>query len=511
MANPSVTEVVEKVLQANESGVLQIPTVGVEGTNEAVLELSSLPPLNLEKRLKYLIGYPHGCLEQTTSRAYPQLFLEDLVELSEKQLREVKVHISEAISKIARMQTSRGGFSYWPGQGEDFWATSYAGSFLLDARKKGWAIPERVIQSLVKFQSKTARSWTRHTQYNDDLQQAFRLYNLALASRPELGLMNRLREDRKTSWLANWYLSTAYAVIGQLEVARNIVANLEIGDMDEASNRFSYGSVYRDQGIILEAHLAMNNNEEAFSLLRDLSNALASNIWMSTQTTAYTLKAIGKLLGTQKNITGINATTKMMEESPVQMKSKFAYQQMEIPTNTIGQPCQIDNNSQAILFARILSTGTPLEGLEKADNRGLTCQVQLLDLDGQLIDPSLPFVQGSDARVLTTISNVSGQYINEIALTQILPSGWEIINNRLNEERATTNNFEYQDVRDDRVMTYFDLNPGQKMTIEIRVNNSYAGKYYLPGTLVEAMYDTSKYARTSGRWIEIQDIMHSDL
>ena len=92
----------------------------------------------------------------------------------------------------------------------------------------------------------------------------------------------------------------------------------------------------------------------------------------------------------------------------------------------------------------------------------------------------------------------------EIALSQIFPSGWEIHNPRMtNGETGGFDKPKYQDIRDDRVYTYFDLKAGRKKTFRVMLNASYAGKFYLPTTYVETMYNAEINARQHGQWVEV--------
>ena len=91
-----------------------------------------------------------------------------------------------------------------------------------------------------------------------------------------------------------------------------------------------------------------------------------------------------------------------------------------------------------------------------------------------------------------------------MALTQIFPSGWEITNSRLdNISRWKSDNFTYQDIRDDRVMTYFDLKRGQSKTFRLMANASYTGEFYLPSVKCDAMYDHNIMAVSNGKWVKI--------
>jgi len=82
--NPPTTKVIEKVVEGNQSWSPSFDLTGIKGTNTAYLEVSNIPPMNLEKRLNYLIRYPHGCVEQTTSSGFPQLFLNQVLDLSDE-------------------------------------------------------------------------------------------------------------------------------------------------------------------------------------------------------------------------------------------------------------------------------------------------------------------------------------------------------------------------------------------------------------------------------------------
>ncbi len=102
------------------------------------------------------------------------------------------------------------------------------------------------------------------------------------------------------------------------------------------------------------------------------------------------------------------------------------------------------------------------------------------------------------------MSNYSARNLENIALTHIVPSGWEIHNARLaGEEITSATEIDYQDIRDDRIYTYFGLKAGESKELKATFNAAYLGKYYLPGISVEAMYDASKYARTKGQWVQV--------
>ncbi|MEJ0056504.1 MAG: hypothetical protein WDN75_13145 [Bacteroidota bacterium] len=157
------------------------------------------------------------------------------------------------------------------------------------------------------------------------------------------------------------------------------------------------------------------------------------------------------------------------------------------------------------MFARIITEGVPARGEEVEASNNLSVSVTYADTDGGAIDPS-SLEQGTEfvATVSVTNPGVRGGYKN-LALNQIFPSGWEINNLRLDdaEDMLKNDSFTYQDIRDDRVYTYFDLNGSQRKTFKVMLTATYAGSFYLPAMSCEAMYDRSVYARTKGQVVQV--------
>ena len=112
------------------------------------------------------------------------------------------------------------------------------------------------------------------------------------------------------------------------------------------------------------------------------------------------------------------------------------------------------------------------------------------------------------AEVMLTNPGQRGKY-QQMALSQVFPSGWEVINARSSDLAQTTTAasvFDYQDVRDDRVCTFFELGPGQFKTFRVLLMAAYPGRFYLPAVRCEAMYDHTISARSPGRWVEVTPV-----
>src|SRR5690606_32754133 len=164
------------------------------------------------------------------------------------------------------------------------------------------------------------------------------------------------------------------------------------------------------------------------------------------------------------------------------------------------------NNQDNVVYVRVLNSGKLPLGEELSEQRGLSVSVTYKDLKGNTIAIG-KLMQGQDFVASVTVRNLKNEDVNDIALTQIFPSGWEIVNTRFTDfGDTTTSQARYTDIRDDRVNFYFDLSRSGKYdskTFNVMLNASYLGTYYLPGIQAEAMYDNEYLVRTKGRWIEV--------
>jgi uncharacterized protein YfaS (alpha-2-macroglobulin family) len=510
-SNPEITELHAEVIDPGKSWSSEFKLPGMAGTNKGYLEISSIPPIDIERRLHYLITYPHGCVEQTTSAVFPQLYLSDIMELDVNYKTTISNNIKAGIDRLKSFLTSGGGFSYWPGENyTSDWGTSYAGHFLLEAEKKGYALPVGLKSSWLKYQKKMARQWRNETgkdYYNQGyLEQAYRLFTLAFAGDPEMGAMNRLREDKGLSLQAKWRLAASYVLAGQAETARQLIA-LSSTDITPYSGFYSsYGSMERDWAMILETLVLLNDRTKAAPLAIKISEQLTHDYWMSTQTTAYCLLAMAKFAGFSGNSKTMTFSYKINDSKTIRATTVKPVSKTTLAISKTAENGKIflENNGQGLLYARIILNGIPETGNETSSENSIGMQVIYKDLKGSTIDVTR-LDQGFDFMAVVTVNNSSSFYYKDLAITQIFPSGWEIRNTRQHDFQSSyeISTPTYQDIRDDRVYTYFHLNSGQSKTFVIQLNASYLGRFYLPGVYCEAMYDNSINAIQAGRWIEV--------
>ena len=504
--NPTTSKPIDNTLEANTTQALDFTTFGVTGTNSATVEFSTMPPMDFSRRLQYLIQYPHGCVEQTTSSVFPQLFLSTIFDLTFDKKQQIQSNIENGIKRLGHFQQANGGMSYWIEEHTaNDWGTSYSGHFMLEAEKKGFVLPLTFKTNWIAYQKQAARDWRpSYRAYNSDLAQAYRLYTLALAGSPDLGSMNRLREFSEISNEAKWRLAAAYALAGQKEASEKISASANINFLPKEYNYYTYGSVDRNRAMALET-MVLTKNPNQRELSQYIAKDLSGNNWMSTQTTAYSLLAMAKMVNANGGKT-LNITYSINGKSET-INSKSAIAQRELKVLDGNNSISFTNNIDNVVYVRVLNSGKLPLGEELAIQRGLSVSVQYNDLKGNPIKVS-KLQQGQDFVATVSVSNLKNEPINDVALTQIFPSGWEIVNTRFTDfGSTTTSQARFTDIRDDRVYFYFDLNRKGKngtKTFNVMLNASYLGTYYLPGIQAEAMYDNDYLVRTKGQWVTIE-------
>jgi uncharacterized protein YfaS (alpha-2-macroglobulin family) len=526
--NPMAAKLTEKVIQPGETFEIPYEPTGVFGTNEGILELSGIPSINFNNRLNYLLQYPHGCIEQTTSAAFPQLYANKVLPLSKDDATKSETNIKAGIERIATLfQATDGGFSYWPGLSQaDEWGSSYAGHFLLEAQTAGYHLPTGVLDRWLNYQQKMAKNWKAPSKktifaemaYSDhgesnDLQQAYRLYTLALAKKADQGAMNRLRESPSTSNEAKWRLAAAYAISGKNDVSKKLIAGLTTTVKPYRELYGTYGSDLRDEAMMLETLTLMGEKANAATVLKAMAPRLGSEEWMNTQTTAYSLLAFAKYVGDNAG-SPMTYTYRINNGKTETINSTAGSKQGQAinvyKMNVDGEAnrfVKVTNNGKSVLFAKVVLRGQPAVGDAAAAASNLDLKVRYTSLSGAPIDPK-SLDQGTDLVAEVTVRNpgLRGNY-KLMALSQLFPSGWEIHNSRLISVSSATlqaaTKPDYQDIRDDRVYSYFNIGAGQTQVYRVQLNAAYQGHYFMPSVQCEAMYDNSIMARSGGQWIDV--------
>jgi uncharacterized protein YfaS (alpha-2-macroglobulin family) len=304
--------------------------------------------------------------------------------------------------------------------------------------------------------------------------------------------------------LARWFLAAAYATTGRPEVAQSLtdVRNLKT---EEEFMHYYYGSNLRDQSVILYTLTTIGNTTEALELLKQVAESLSQDTWHSTQTTAWGLFAY---MNFSKKVKGDNS-------KPLKIAFDFNGQKEKISSDggailrslapTASNRLVIENESDKPVFVTFTEQGVPLTTDLTVTENNLTMKVEYMDMEQKPVNVS-SLSQGTGFMMAVTVTSTTFRQVSNLALTTMVPSGWEIQNTRLFEAGLALkeSGYDYRDFRDDRVNTYFSLKPGETRKFFIILTASYRGTYSMPAIVCEAMYDESVTARRPGFAVEVR-------
>lgn len=510
--NPIVTLRSSEWIETGQNKELSYQLGSLSANNQIKLEVSRIPSVDISRRFDFLYNYQHHCTEQLTSKALPLLFIAQFKTIDTREAEKIKANVQEAIRQIYARQLPNGGFVYWPGNAvADEWISSYTGMFLTLAQEKGYAVHANVLNKWKRFQRAAAQNWrmpqeaNNWQQWQSELQQAFRLYTLALAGAPEYGAMNRMKEQPGLSIQAKWRLAAAYALTGKMKPAEELVYNAETTVIPYSSMNQIYGSSDRDEAMILETLILMNRERDALQQAKVVSKNLSQENWFSTQSTAFALMAMGRLA--EKLSGSLDFTWTWNGKQQPAVKSAKAVFEKEISTSPKSGTVAVKNQGKGALSVDLITRTQLLNDTLPAISDNLRMDIRYASMDGKPMSVN-DIRQGTDFTAIASISNTSGttDYTN-LALTHIIPSGWEVYNERMTvpeaEPQETTDSsgnvsgqYTYQDIRDDRVLTYFNLRRGETKIFTIRLQATYAGNFILPAVQCEAMYDVNVQARS---------------
>lgn len=487
---------------------MNMNVAGMNGTLSGNLMVNTAIPINLFHRLNTLIDYPHGCLEQTVSKAFPQLYLDNLVGLEENTKSEMKQNIETVIITLKAHLRSDYSMTNWIGGSYVTpWTELYAAHFLIEAKAKGYNVENEMVKNIIKYQEAKAKAWRYNSDYpSDETIQAYRLFVLSLNNTAEVGAMNRFKSLTFKYPLTKALLASSYALVGKKKIAEEILPVIDVTSESMESDWFtSYGSKTRDLAMMTYAKMLTDGNSDYVKQYIDqICKVLGSNQYMSTQTTAFSLFVLGKYadMNGYKNapisvITHINGKEKAINTNLSSGTYSFV---PKIGNNTIS----VTNNTAAPIFTSVYTKSTVPEYETVEKGNGYKMSVQYFDKAGNLIDPKV-LKRNTDFYVEIVVENPNPYKITDNALSYLIPSGWEIINDRLFSEKTSySSQYNFMDLRDDRVYFYFDLSPNDKKHFKISLNATYSGSFTIPSVHCEDMYNNEIYYIIPAKAVEVQ-------
>lgn len=497
----SFTYTEDFTVKKGSSANAEIESPFEEGTSELYLTVSTIPSFNLQKRLDYLVSYPHGCIEQITSGAFPQIFLPDFLNLRKEKVTEIQHNVSSVFKRYSNYQTQKGALGYWPGSDiPNEWGTCYAVHFMTEAKLKGWSVPDAIYNSALNYIYDRSINWTASDRETSELE-AYRLFVLALAGKSDLGTMNRLFDSNDLNDSSIALLSTAYSLTGNKNRAEKLLKKTVSFVPFFRKTGEIFASSIRDDSMKLLAAVKLDNSILVSKFSKKVIANLSSKDWMSTQETAWSLLSLFACYGNnEKQSNSYSASVGKNEFNAVFDKSMDI---MELtPASVDRQNVKIKNNGGTSLYGTLTSKGILKPGNDENYSKGISIDVRYYGENGKSIKAN-KVAHGDNFKMTVSVANKNNERIDNVALTIPIPTGWEFSNDRIGRTETKSNGYSYMDIKDDKILVYFDLESSKsKVEFTFNVTCAYSGAYWIPAISAEAMYDNSIGALESSQYVD---------
>ncbi|MNF32921.1 hypothetical protein D3C84_137220 [compost metagenome] len=477
---------------------------------EALLSLSSRPPLNLGEQIRALKAYPYGCLEQTASGLYPSLYA-DAASLKRLGLEgdpdtERKRKIELGIERLLGMQRYNGSFGLWGADGEEeYWLTAYVTDFLLRARDQGFAVPpealkkasERLLRYLQE-RNLIEVNYSENAEHTRFAVQAYAGLVLARSQQAPLGALRSLFERRSDarSGLPLVQLSIALQKMGDQPRANQALLAGLAASRQPNDWLADYGSPLRDQALILalleENDLGQGALEER---LFELSDQLAASPYLSTQERNALFLAGRGLLGKPEanwsaQLSSGNETRELNNNQPG----------LKLEGPLLASPLSLRNEGSEPVYQQLTISGYP-QHAPVPGGENLRIRREYLGMNGQLLDLS---DLASGDLVLVHIAVSAKQRVPDALVVDLLPAGLELENQNLAQSAASLENassqvkewresmqnasLKHQEFRDDRYVAAMNLEGRDTSHLLYLARAVTPGIYRVPPPQVESMY-----------------------
>ena len=530
-AAPLVTNIQSGSVTADEPVELTPGGGFLAGTTRHRLVVAPLPDLDLLGPLRDLVRYPHGCLEQTTSKIFPQIYLRDLSLLLEDDYSGDRAknlvsasdrdrateHVRDGIERLRSMMLRGGGMSMWPGSTRVWrWGTLYAAHCLVEARRAGFDVPAAdldLVLAWIDAQVVRARSGTVR-----DVERAYGIYVRALADKTD-GLTARIRslmttgdDDGATtvalSTEARFLLGAAWLALGNLDEARRVLGD----QLPEPTRARELGgtlrSPVRETALLLSVVLDVEpTGTRVLALVDRLRSYRVGGRWGSTQENGFALLALGKY-ARLRNERGeaYTATVRIGDAEEADEVAIGGGESRTFAGDFSGQTVRIELEGDGTVWWFLTEEGVPLASDLPSEDAGLTVRRRYVDKSGAEIDGPIP--QGDIVRV--EISLEASRRLENVVITDLLPAGLEVENPRLGKRRRRATEphvdeleVEHFDIRDDRVLLYIRRTPDRRAVYSYAARAVTRGEFALPPIAAECMYDAGIFSRHGAGRVEV--------
>jgi len=502
---------------SNQTITMGIDTYIPESIDKKLI-ISTLPLIQFTKDLDYLITYPYGCVEQTVSSAFPQLYYPELSKIIlEKEVNSetTDFNINEAIRKIKLMQLYNGGLTYWAGGStESWWGTAYAAHFLIEAKKAGYEVDETTLNLMLAYLKNQLKDKSTITYYYNyaEIKQIvpkaaiYSLFVLSLAETPDKSSMNYYKSNRDLLSLDSKYLLAAsYALNGDSESYNEIIPTGFDGEVSTPVFGGDFYSPIRDEAIALYSLLIVDpTNQQIGIMAKHLSETVAVTKYMSTQECVFTFLAMSKI-------------AKMAEASDIKASIKVDgveianFDNSTVTLNTddfAGGNLEITTSGTGTLYYFWDAEGISADGSYIEEDRNIEVRKYFYDNLGNQIKNN-KFKQSDLILVRISIIGLTDLSIDNVVITDILPAGFEIENARLvqvqNVVIPTSKTYpEYLDIRDDRISFFTNVNSTERNFYYL-VRAVTKGTFKMGPVGADAMYNGEFHSYNGGGEIIIEE------
>jgi len=503
--SPLIVETGSGTIEAGKEIKVEMPKNFMKGTQSTTLTISKFPAVKFAKQLKYLVGYPHGCIEQTTSRLFPQLYFEDLAKLVAPELYRSNnpvYYVKEGLRKIESMQLYDGSLAYWQGGTEtSWWGSIYAAHFLIEAKKAGFDVSETVLDKLTRYLSQRAKEqstydYVTYLPTGRTIKKIARkeilysLYVLALAGKGDIATMNYYKaRPHLVSRDMLYMLAGSYALMGRWNNYYEIVPNAFSPERTDRLTGGSFDSDIRANAIMLNVLLEVEPASKQVPVIIKYLSQNADRMY-STQERSFAFLGLGKAAS-------LSADADVTVDILVDGKSinKFSGKDLTVTDeklNTANVILKASGNGEVYYFWS--AEGVKINEKVKEEDSYLQIRRTFYSYKTGRFIPDYRFYQGE---LIVCKIELTGYERNaeNIVITDLIPAGFEIENPRLNPAtelnwiHPNPINVQYMDIRDDRLLLFTGLSRNQTKGFYYLLRVVNQGTYQLPVIGAEAMYD----------------------
>lgn len=509
--NAYESTVSKQIIEAGSKASFTAKPKGYIDVFSSTLLISGLKVPDFTRYASDLVEYPYGCLEQSTSVGFSQLYLDKIITLDPAENKKRMENLQAAMLKISKMQQSNGKFNYWEGSYYHAWSDIYAGNFLTEMKRLGYLNHNAdVLVRWLDAHVATANNWalaetsSSYVYESESLAQAFRMFVLAKGGKPAKSAMNRFVSSNKSANPLTWWLvAGSFQLSGYDSKSKEYVAKAENLQKSQQvySSYESFGDQGRDKAIVVEILSYMESEKKKLESYYDqMVESLNALSWTSTQTKGYAFIAAYKYFGKALNITGKidYSVTGLRGGIKNYNHSSFEPKLIRIDKSAFGKPLTIQNKGKGRIYVYQMSRFIDNNLTKEGAASNLSINTEYYNATSKQSGSS-GAKTGDDIIITIKVNNPAAIAINDLALNLKMPAGWELINPRMYETETVKNkgNFTYQDFKDDRVYTFFGLRPGATEVFTFKAKAAFSGDFYMPAVSCEHMYNGDIYARSS--------------